>query len=193
MTERDAVDDVLLALQAAGGAQSAFSELMRRHSQPLYRFVLRHIPNDDVAADIVQESFVSAWLAMDRFDPTRPFPVWLRAIAFNKCRDHGRRRRVRRSVIVEAANDSETLEGRPDTAPSPERSALDADQLRRLGEETRKLPDSLREVFLLAGFEELTIKETAELLGVTAKSVEMRLYRARAKLAKVLNLTDEPR
>ncbi|WP_369059796.1 RNA polymerase sigma factor [Caulobacter sp. 73W] len=173
------------------GVERAFTELMRRHKQSLFRFVVRYVGAEDAAYEIVQESFVSAWLAIARFDPNRSFIVWLRAIAFNKCRDYGRRGKTRRAVFAEAANDQIAAEVYPDPAASPERVAVDNDQLRRLDEEIRRLPEPLRQAFLLAGFGELTVREAAEVLGVSVKTVEMRLYRARGQLTKALQMSFE--
>lgn len=190
MSGRDDVEDGRLAREAAEGGERAFTELMRRHKQALLRFVLRYVGDEDAALEIVQESFVSAWLALKRFDPNRPFLVWLRAIAFNKCRDFGRRAKTRRAVFVEAANDFDATAAHPDPGPSPERIALENDRLRRLDLEIRKLPEPLKQAFLVAGFGEITVREAAEMLGASPKAVEMRLYRARAMLTKALDLSD---
>ena len=88
--------DADLVGQALGGDDHAFTLLMRRHKAGLYRFVRRYVGDADGAVDVVQESFVAAWRALRRFDGRRPFGVWLRAIALNKCRDRGRRQLVRR-------------------------------------------------------------------------------------------------
>ena len=60
----------------------------------------------------------------------------------------------------------------------------------RLQGEILRLPDSLKPAFVLAGFGDLTVREAAEILGVSPKTVEMRLYRARAHLTKALELPD---
>jgi RNA polymerase sigma-70 factor (ECF subfamily) len=63
---------------------------MRRHKGWLYQFIRRYVADRDDAYDVLQESFVSAWSALSRFDPERPFEAWLRRIALNKCRDRAR-------------------------------------------------------------------------------------------------------
>ena len=74
--------DAGLAARAEAGDQRAFAELMVRHKAWLYRFVRRHQPDAEEAFDILQETFTSAWGALRRYDPERPFHVWLRRIAF---------------------------------------------------------------------------------------------------------------
>src|SRR5215470_14148793 len=88
-------EDAKLVAAALAGDNAAFSTLMRLHKDALHRFVWRYVGDADEALDLVQDSFVAAWAALDRFDAARPFPAWLRRIALNKCRDWSRRRKVR--------------------------------------------------------------------------------------------------
>ncbi len=80
-------DDASLVALALQGDQRAFSALMRRHKEKLYRFIRAYVGDADEAYDLTQESFVAAWTALSRFDSKRPFHIWLRRIALNKCRD----------------------------------------------------------------------------------------------------------
>ena len=93
-----AADDDTDEARAARGDRQAFSRLMAATSGDLHRFVRRYVGDADEAHDLLQEAYVSAWLAIRRYDPTRPFATWLRSIAVNKCRDWGRKRAVRRIV-----------------------------------------------------------------------------------------------
>ncbi|MDE2135682.1 MAG: RNA polymerase sigma factor, partial [Alphaproteobacteria bacterium] len=97
-TAQGAADEALAAA-AVRGDHMAFNVLIGRHKQPLYRFIRRHIGQADDAYDILQDSFVSAWTALPRYDPKRPFAPWLHRIALNKCRDFGRRQAVRRALL----------------------------------------------------------------------------------------------
>lgn len=88
-------DEAAIVGDALAGVESAFTEIMRRHKSPVYRFIRRYVGDRDEAHDLVQETFVSAWTALSGFDRSKPLSAWLRRIALNKCRDWGRRRRVR--------------------------------------------------------------------------------------------------
>src|SRR5688572_5144167 len=96
MNARDGDDDDTLIAAALGGDTNAFTSLMERHKSPLYRFVRRYVGDADESFDLVQETFVAGWSALNTFEQGRPFAVWLRRIALNKCRDWSRRRKVRR-------------------------------------------------------------------------------------------------
>ena len=173
--------DGVLARRAVAGEDAAFAVLMQRHKASLYRFIRRYVGHDDDAFDLLQDSFVSAWTALKRFDPQRPFAAWLRQIALNKCRDHARRRVLRAIVRY--------VSGEHDDAPAgarwanPEAALRGDETLQQLDAAIVSLPVTLREPLILCVFENLSHRETAQLLGVSEKAVETRLYRAKRELA----------
>ena len=183
---REGDDDLALARRALGGDDRAFTALMRRHKDGLYRFVRRYVGDADAAYDVTQEAFVAAWRALDRFDARRPFPTWLRAIAMNKCRDRARRLAVRRVVLGERPADGPEAMRTPDPAPSPEMVADDLELRRALDQAIARLPAKLKEPLLLTYFDDMSQQEAADVLGVSVKTVETRAYRARQQLAEIL-------
>lgn len=186
MTSPSDEPDADLARRAAGGEERAFTLLMRRHKSALHRFAHRYVGDADAALDVVQETFVSAWSNLARYDPDRPFGPWLRRIALNKCRDRARRLAVRRMILGDRDLDSAEARARPDPTPGAEAALVRAQQRRRLDRAVAELPQSLREPLLLTWLEEMSHQEAAEILGVTPKAVETRLHRARRRLAEVL-------
>lgn len=182
------VSDLDLISQARAGEDRAFAALMRRHKPALFGFVRRYVGDAD-AVDVVQESFVSAWRALERFDGRRPFAVWLRAIALNKCRDRGRRRAVRRLILGEKDDQSPEARAQPDPQPTSEAQVLTAERRATLQQAIDRLPQKLKEPLLLTYFDELSQQEAADVLGVTVKTIETRVYRARQRLADWLDRT----
>lgn len=179
-------DDSALARRAAGGDERAFSQLMRRHKGALHAFARRHVGDADVALDVVQDSFVAAWRALGRYDPTRPFGAWMRTIVLNKCRDQGRRKLVRRIILGERSIDAPGAPDHADPARGPEASTLQAEQLAGLEAAIARLPAGLKEPLILTNLEGWSQQETADLLKVSVKTVEMRVYRARKRLTEWL-------
>ena len=179
--------DADLVLRARDGDDRAFTRLMRRHNPPLYGFVRRYVADADAAVDVVQETFVAAWKALARFDDQRAFPVWLRAIALNKCRDRARRLSVRRLILGEKDEQSAEAQARPDAAAGGEESVISAQRRAVIRQAIARLPTKLKEPLLLTYFDELTQQEAASLLGVTVKTIETRVYRARQRLAELLD------
>lgn len=177
-TERDAD----LAIKARNGDKRSFTLLMQHTKQPLYRFVRRYTANDDDAYDIVQESYIAAWSALNRYDERRPFAGWLRAIALNKCRDFGRRNAVRARLRALISFLLPTEEPPPGTEVAPK-----DDKLRRLDAAIAALPEFYKEPLLLTAISGLSQKEAAQQLNTTVKAIEMRVRRARQKLQQELS------
>ncbi|MGI9169837.1 MAG: RNA polymerase sigma factor [Caulobacteraceae bacterium] len=178
--------DECLAARAKAGDRRAFENLVRRHKVRLFRLCRRYVGGADEAYDLVQEAFASAWIGLTRYDERRPFIAWLRAIALNKCRDFGRRRSVRRLFLAAFAREQASLASNPTEPPA---SATD-DRLNRLDHEIARLPTAPKEALLLISLGGLSHQEAAAELGISVKAVEMRVYRAKRRLAARLNVND---
>jgi len=182
MNARDRDDDDALIAAALSGDNAAFSTLMGRHKEPLYRFVRRYVGDADESFDLVQETFVATWSALAAFERGRSFPVWLRRIALNKCRDWSRRRQVRKFFFGAAPLETADTMPAPATKDEPREARLAA-----LDAAIAALPTALKEPLLLTVFEELSQAEAGALLGVSAKAVETRVYRAKQKLRETMS------
>jgi RNA polymerase sigma-70 factor (ECF subfamily) len=177
--------DAELAIAARDGDQLAFAAMMHRHKQWLYHFIRRYVADRDDAYDLLQESFVSAWAALGRYDPERPLQAWLRRIALNKCRDRARRNAVRR-----AAAQLLSVAGLASDTAWPQDEGNSANALRRLETAIAALPRALKEPLVLTQLEGLSHREAADFLGLNAKAVENRVYRAKKRLASALDPSD---
>lgn len=182
MIGSDGRDDAALVAAIRAGDQRAFTQLMRRYKEGLYRFVRGYVGDASEANDLVQEAFVAAWHALARYDTKRSFGVWVKRIAINKCRDWRRRRAVRQFFYKAEDIDRPGLEIAEPVATASERE----DDLARLDEAIAALPASLKEPLLLSLTEDLSHRDIGEALGITAKAVEVRLYRAKRALNEAL-------
>jgi RNA polymerase sigma-70 factor (ECF subfamily) len=140
---------------------------MRRHKGWLYQFIRRYVADRDDAYDVLQESFVSAWGALGRFDPERPLEAWLRRIALNKCRDRARRSAVRRTALrlfglAESQGFGESA------TPGADSQARADSALKRLETAVARLPRSLKEPLVLTMLEGMSHRDAGELLGINA-------------------------
>lgn len=182
MTGPDERDDAALVAAVLAGDQRAFTQLMRRHKESLYRLVRGYVGDAGEAYDLVQESFIAAWNALSRFDGSRSFGVWLKRIAINKCRDWRRRRAVRQFFYKAEDIERPGLQIEEPFAAANNRE----DELARLDNAIAALPQGLKEPLLLSLTDELTHRQIAEALGLTAKAVEVRIYRAKQALTDAL-------
>lgn len=174
-----------LATLSIAGRQAAFAEIMSRYRQPIFRLIRASVGDAEDALDLTQESFISAYQALARYDPDRPMRAWLSTIAINKCRDCGRRRRVRRFLTLGGALGAEA-ERVVDDRVAADVAASDREELKRVATAIADLPANLREPLVLRTIEGFSQADTASLLGISEKAVETRLYRARAKLGAAI-------
>lgn len=184
MPDLSACSDGELAALAEGGRQAAYGELLNRHRALVFRIARHHCGEDDAALDVTQNSFIAAFAALGRYDPSRDFAHWIARIAINKCHDWARRRKVRKFFSL--ARPLDTAHEVSDPAIGADIQAADRQELGRAMEAIAGLPARLKEVLVLRTIEGLSQAEAADLLGISEKAVETRLYRARAKLAAML-------
>ncbi len=187
LNDQDADTDAALAVRTLRGDDDAFARLMTRHKRWVYHFVRRYVGNHADAYDVLQDTFFAAWRALARYQTDRPFAFWLRRIALNKCRDRNRREVVRRFIggTAPVPNGDADI---ADPAPDPAMLAQSGQELRRLEAQIHKLPRSLKEPLLLTALEGLSQQQAAQLLGLSVKAVETRVYRARARLLELQDI-----
>jgi RNA polymerase sigma factor (sigma-70 family) len=186
MLDLAACTDGELAALALAGRQAAYRALMDRHRAAAFRLARHHCGNDDAAIDVTQQSFIAAFAALARYDGSRPFTHWLARIVINKAHDWARRRKVRQFFAFALPLDEapEVAE----TSPDAETQMADREELARTMTAIAALPAKLKEVLVLRTIEGLSQYEAANVLGVSEKAVETRLYRARDKLRASLSV-----
>ncbi|WP_427970045.1 RNA polymerase sigma factor [Altererythrobacter sp.] len=180
----DFPDDASAVAAALGGREQGYVWLMGRHRASVFRFVRGHVGHDEEALDLTQECFVSAFAALKRYDPARPFRRWLLAIAVNKCRDWGRKRAVRRFFTF--ARPLDEASSIADPAFNPEEALAAEMGVEQIRAALARLPASLSGPLLLCSIEGMSQEEVAEVLGISRKAVETRIYRARKRLSELL-------
>jgi RNA polymerase sigma-70 factor (ECF subfamily) len=183
------VDPDLPLIQALqGGDDSALNELMDRHREPLHHFVYRYLRNEAATEDVVEETFVRVYFKAGKFLPKSSVKTWTYSIALNLCRDQFRRlARHRRDFSMDAAPPANAPQVEvADSAPAPSARAAEADRFAQLQRAIDTLPGKLREALLLFSIEQRSQQEVADILGITPKAVETRVYHAKARLRTML-------
>jgi RNA polymerase sigma-70 factor (ECF subfamily) len=166
----------LLIESAKKGDRAAYGELVRAHQGIARRVAYLVLRRHDEVDDVVQEAFVKAYRALNRFRPNADFrPTLLRIVrneALNRRRSQGRRDRL----ALKVANAS------GGAAPSPEAMVLEAAQRNEILRAVNSLPVSLREVVECRFFLGMSEADTARLLRVPAGTVKSRTSRAMNRL-----------
>lgn len=166
------------ALQS--GDSAALDRIMKRHHAEVTGFIWRMTGHLRDAEELAQETFVRAFFQIQQYKPRSAFAAWLYRIARNLCLDYFRSRAKRQSIRNIALNEVWNM---PDQTPAPLRDEA-ADLLR---EAIACLPVHLREPLVLTALEEMSHEEAGRRLGISAKAVEVKCYRARGKIREFLN------
>lgn len=186
MTASAVPTDATLVERALQGDQRAYSQLVGRHKEAVYKLIRRYGADADDAYDLSQQTFIAAWSSLRRYDTRRPFATWVRTIALNKCRDWSRRAAVRRFLLSPLSLDSAAVDAVPSTTLDAEADALAQERQGALAAAVAALPKALKEPLLLTALDGLSQREAGDVLGVTVKAVETRVARARRMLASRL-------
>lgn len=164
-------------------AAHAFGERLVAFLPNMRRFTISLTGSADVADDLVQAACERALAHQDSFDPQTRFDAWIFRILRNLWIDQIRRNRTAGpKEDIEDHSDSGALTSLPDAMPRLE--------LRQVGAAIGQLSDDQREVLLLVCVEDLSYRDTAEVLGIPIGTVMSRLARARRNLAAVCGITD---
>jgi RNA polymerase sigma factor (sigma-70 family) len=188
-TDPHALDQSDMARLAAGH-DAALNDLMERHAAPVFQFLCRMITDEEEAADLAQEVFVRVYRHRANYRPDHKFTTWLYTIATNLARNHAawRARRPNVSLDAERTDDGGTLgDTLPSAQPTPGDDTEAAERARAVRAAVGELPDDMRATLLLFEFEDKSMAEVAEVLGISVKAVESRLFRARQRLREKLS------
>jgi RNA polymerase sigma-70 factor (ECF subfamily) len=190
-------DERLIELYRQGqthvDGQDIFAVLARRYQRELYHFLVRFTGDPSLAEDLFQETFLQVHLSIDTFDTSRRFRPWLFTVATNKARDYMRRtsHRSMLSLSAERTGSEEEGAGRAlidllrDQAPQPTESAEQTETRQLVRQAVQSMPEHLREILLLAYFQQMSYKQIAQMLGVPLGTVKSRLHQAVATFAQL--------
>lgn len=188
----DAHDESGLLAALRAGDERAYERLIRDYGGRMLAVARRIMRNEEEARDVLQEAYLLAFRALPRFEGQSRLSTWLHRIVVNAALMRLRSRKVRPEESIEPLLPTFQDDGHPNVffTPWPE-SAESLLARRETCELVRaaidRLPETYRTVLLLRDIEELDTCEAAELLGVTANAVKIRLHRARQALRELLD------
>ena len=181
--------DMTLVAGAKRGNREAFEILVERHQRRILAVALGFTRIQEDAEDIVQQSFQKAFVHLHKFEGKSSFSTWLTRIAINEALMLLRRGRGLREVSMDDSNGNEEaafgLEI-PDSSPSPESTYSQQEQERILFAAMKDLRPGIRRAIELRELEELSIEETAGVMGLSVGAVKARVFHGRRKLRGML-------
>jgi RNA polymerase sigma factor (sigma-70 family) len=180
-----------LVRRAKGGDEPAYAALVHRHQAALHAFVFRSVRSYEESRDLTQEVFVRAWFALQRVREDARFTTWLFQIAVNLCRDHAKSKATRNARQTDSLSRPPSAERHddrdfPSADLTPDANVVRSETIAALEAEVRALPPELQPAFVLGALEGRSHREVAEILKLSAKAVEVRIYRARRWLVERL-------
>jgi RNA polymerase sigma-70 factor (ECF subfamily) len=185
------VDEAALLQGLKHGEDWAFEALVRTFGARMLSVARRIVGNDEDARDVVQSAYLSAFRAIGAFEGSAQLSTWLHRIVVNTALMRLRSRRRKPEESIEALLPSFKADGHFVERFSPE--SLAADRLLERKETRRivrnaidQLPEAYRTVLILRDIEEMSTKDVAAALEITASAVKVRLHRARQALFTLL-------
>jgi RNA polymerase sigma-70 factor (ECF subfamily) len=160
--------------RARDGDARAQAELYREHAATLTRRLAHACGDDDLARDLAQDAFITAFASLHRFGERSSFSTWLHGIAFNHLRDR-RKRRAREKTGKASLRLASATQG-----PSVERQAESRQAMAKLEAVLATLKPKLRDAFVLRVVEQMSLEESAEILGARVATVSYRARKADA-------------
>jgi len=179
-TDRELIDGTL------AGDGHAFALLVERFQRKIFR-VARAIVRDDGEADsITQDTFVQAYTHLARFEGRAELETWLTRIAINRSRDALRRQRFVSLITLRGDDESETILEPVDERPDPERQLMAAQLRVAILKAEHQLSAQQKTIFRLRHYENLSLEDIADHLGLRSGTVRAHLFRAIHKIRKEL-------
>src|SRR5438876_1370165 len=166
-----------LIVRAQSGDTAAQEAIVKQFSGMVFRLISRFFRSREDVEDLAQDVFLKLFMRIDQVRPDENFPGWLARVTVNTCYDELRKTR-RRKVAMETYG--------PETAAAAVVAPRERDSLGKAKLAVQQLDPKLRIPLLLKEVEEMSVEEIARTMGLTQTNVKVRLFRARKKLASML-------
>jgi len=176
-------DDIKIIDRVLSGDVEAFSHLIEKYQNMIFRYAYSKFNNYDEALDITQEIFIMAIEALSSFRRESKFSTWLYSIMVNYCKNY-KKKNSRYSVVplnVTRGDDEYDLQ-LPDDRENPEEQVITDDSLRIVKEEINNLPDDYKDILILRDIDGLSYNEIVDVLNIKISNVKVRIHRGRELL-----------
>ena len=174
--------------QVLEGDVNAFSFLVERYQNLVYTVVYRIVKNKEQAEEVAQDSFIKAYESLKKYRGDAKFSTWLYTIAYRKSLDAIKSaKRFAASELIE-----EISEGDIESVTDALNYLQEQERKQIISESIMKLPEDEAAIITLYYFEEKSVKEIVEIVGLTADNVKIKLYRSRKKLYSILKYYVSP-
>ncbi len=181
-------DEGQMIASILAGNTHEFHNLIQPYERSVYSMALSMLQNEADAEDAAQEAFLKAFRNLGKFRGEAKFSTWLISITLNEARSRLRQKKTAKTESLDELNEG----GQVSPALLRDWREIPSEVLERrevrvmLQHAITDLPLIYREIFLLRDFEELSVNQSAEVLGISVAAAKVRLHRARMMLQKKL-------
>jgi RNA polymerase sigma-70 factor (ECF subfamily) len=179
----------VLIHDALHGNSQAYGQLVERYQDRLFNAMVQIVGSHDEAEDVVQDSFVQAYIKLDTFQGNSRFFTWLYRIAFNNALS--RQRRKRNDLSIEQSREI-TGSDPEDHGEAPDEHLLREERVTLVQTALSKLTAQHRAILVLREMQDTSYEDIAEILGINIGTVRSRLSRARSQLKACLEALQHP-
>lgn len=184
-------DQTDLIARAVGKDETAIRAIIREHNRRLFRVARSIVRDDGEAEDVLQEAYVKAFAALGSFRADASLSTWLMRIVVNEALQRMRKRApiLADDFLLQRLEHHDNVVPFPLSSGSPidpERAVAQKQIAKLLERAIDTLPDEFRAVLVARVLEDMSIEETADLLGIKPETVKTRLFRARRLLKEEL-------
>ena len=158
--------------------KASFEALYNKYVGMVYNFLNSVLRNEVLAEDLTQWCFMQLWESRSSIDPNRNLPAWLYVTARNAAYKEARRKITASRYVEQLCQNGELAEA--DSTLNSDLEVVRKEVLKVID----KLPDARRRIFMMRVFENKSVAQIAEELGLSPKTVETQIYRAKSTLKK---------
>ncbi|WP_299363139.1 sigma-70 family RNA polymerase sigma factor [Winogradskyella sp.] len=181
-------DDIILIESINNGDTKAYAQLVDRYKDLVYTLALRMLKHREEAEEVAQDTFIKVFKSLDKFKGDSKFSTWIYRIAYNTCLDNIKKnKKYLNNIAIDeyTFNKLDTIDNALDNIINEEKRALIKTCI-------NKLPEDSSALLTLFYFEELSLDEISKIINVEANTVKVKLFRARKKLAVILEQYLQP-
>jgi RNA polymerase sigma factor (sigma-70 family) len=181
-------DENILIEAIKNGNIRAYAQLVDKYKDMVYTLAVRMLKNREEAEEVAQDTFIKVFKSLENFKGDSKFSTWIYRVAYNTCLDRIKKNKKHlNNIAIDefTFNKLDTIDNALDNIIKEEKSTLIRNCI-------NKLPEDSSALLTLFYFEELSLEEISKIINIEANTVKVKLFRARKKLATILEQYLQP-
>lgn len=176
-------EDSCIINEILKGDIDSYEKIISKYESKLYGYIFKLVRNEHVAQDILQETFLKAYINLSKYNKKKDFSPWILKIARNNVLDYFKKKK--NHSIFELNENTDSIEENK-TDEIPHKALEEKENTKQIDKVINSLPDKYRILIILKYFNDLNYKEISERMNISVDKVKWRLYEARKTMAKEL-------